>query len=168
MATEPPHPLWLKIVLGLQLFFALVTLALSAYGLSVAGSYSGFGLNVFTSIVTFAYIGYIVAYTFFVSTIYNIYISLGLQAFLAIFWLSTFGTLAALAAAFGAVESYSGYSGGYYYTYNSGASDSWTTLSATTKASAALTAFIWVSFVATLIYTSMSPTPTPIQQGTPI
>lgn len=161
MATEPPHPLWLKIVIGIQLFLALVTLALSAYGLSIAGSYSGFGLNVFTSIVTFAYVGYIVAYTFFVPTLYNIYISLGLQAFLAIFWLSTFGTLAALAAAFGAVESYSGY-GGYYKRYYTGSSDSWTTLSATTKASAALTAFIWVSFVATLIYTSMSPTPTPI------
>lgn len=157
MATEPPHPLWLKIVLGFQLFFALVTLALSAYALSVVGSYSGYGLNIFTSIATFAYIGYIVAYTFYIPTIYNIFISLGSQAFLAIFWLSTFGTIAALAAAFGAVESYSSYSGGYYYRYSSGASDSWTTVGDVTKALAALTAFIWVSFVATLVYTSMSP-----------
>ncbi|OBT87380.1 hypothetical protein VE02_04179 [Pseudogymnoascus sp. 03VT05] len=156
MATEPPHPLWLKIVLVFQLFFALVTLALSAYGLSVAGAYSGFGLNVFTSIATFAYIGYIVSYTFFIPTIYNIYISLGSQAFLAIFWLSTFGTIAALAAGFGAVESYSDYGGGHYYRYSSGVNDTWTTLSATTKASAALTAFIWVSFVVTLIYTTLA------------
>ncbi|OBT55351.1 hypothetical protein VE04_04913 [Pseudogymnoascus sp. 24MN13] len=155
MATEPPHPLWLKIVLGFQLFFALVTLALSAYALSVVGSYSGYGLNIFTSIATFAYIGYIVAYTFYIPTIYNIYISLGSQAFLAIFWLSTFGTIAALAAAFGAVESYSTYSGGYYYRYSSGASDSWTTVGDVATALAALTAFIWVSFVATLVYTTL-------------
>ncbi|ELR02453.1 hypothetical protein VC83_07163 [Pseudogymnoascus destructans] len=157
MATEPPHPLWLKIVLGFQLFFAIVTLGLSAYGLSVAGSYSSFGLNIFTSIATFAYIGYVVAFTFFVPTLYNIYISLGFQAFLAIFWLATFGTLAALAAVFGTAESYNYTGGGYYYRYSSGGlSDSSTSVSDTTKASAALTAFIWVSFVATLVYTTLA------------
>lgn len=161
MSTNPPTPLWVTVVRGIQLFFAVVTLGLSAYGLSVVGSYSGYGLNIFTSIVTFFYIGYIVASTFFVQSIFNIWINLAFQAFLAIFWLATFGTLAALAVAFAAVESYNGYSDSYYYTYSSGGlSGSLEVVSATTKASTALSAFVWVLFVATLIYTSTSPIPT--------
>lgn len=158
MATNPPQPFWLQIVRGVQLLLALITLALAAYCLSVVGSYSGYGLNVFTSLVTLIYIAYIVTSSIFVTTLYNIYISLMFQAFLAIFWLATFGTLAALAVSFGVVESYDDYDSDYYYSYRSyGLSGSWKVVSAITKTSTALTAFIWISFVATLIYTSMFP-----------
>ena len=162
MTTNPPAPLWLSVVRGIQLFLALATLALSAYGISAIGSYSGYGLNIFTSVVTLFYIGYIVASTFFVESLFNIWIDLGFQAFLAIFWLATFGTLAALAVSFGVVESYDGYSSGYYYSYrgNSDLSDYFRVVSATTKASTAFAAIVWVLFVATLIYTSTFPTPT--------
>ncbi|KFZ01191.1 hypothetical protein V500_00857 [Pseudogymnoascus sp. VKM F-4518 (FW-2643)] len=158
MTTNPPAPLWLSVVRGIQLFLALVTLALSAYGISAIGSYSGYGLNIFTSVVTLFYIGYIVASTFFVESLFNIWIALGFQAFLAIFWLATFGTLAALAVSFGVLESYDGYSGGYYYSYtgNSDVSDYFRVVSATTKASTAFAAIVWVLFVATLIYTTIS------------
>ncbi|KFX89519.1 hypothetical protein V490_06968 [Pseudogymnoascus sp. VKM F-3557] len=159
MATNPPQPLWLGAVRGIQLLLALVTLGLSAYAVSVVGSFSAYNLNIFTSIITLFYAGYIVVSTFVVPTLFNIWISLIFQAFLAIFWLSTFGTLAALAVAYGAVGRYYN---DYYdddYTYRYGGynyTDEGKVVVATTKASAALTALIWVSFVATLIYTTLS------------
>ncbi|KFY18727.1 hypothetical protein V491_04722, partial [Pseudogymnoascus sp. VKM F-3775] len=154
MATNPPQPFWLQIFRGVQLLLALITLALAAYCLSVVGSYSGYGLNIFTSIVTLFYVGYIITSSIVAPTLYNIYISLMFQAFLAIFWLATFGTLAALAVSFAYVESYDNYDSDYYYSYRSyGLSGSWKVVSAITKTATALTAFIWVSFVVTLIYT---------------
>ncbi|OBT63348.1 hypothetical protein VE03_07198 [Pseudogymnoascus sp. 23342-1-I1] len=162
MATNPPQPLWLTIVRGIQLLLALVTLALSAYGISIAGSYAGYGLNIFTSVVTMFYIGYIVASTVFVHSLYSIWISLMFQAFLALFWLATFGTLAALSVSYAVVDSYDDYDDDdqYYYTYRGNRyndiSDYFRVAAATTKASTAFAALVWVLFVATLIYTTLS------------
>lgn len=170
MTTNPAAPLWLSVVRGIQLFLALVTLALSAYGISAIGSYGGYGLNIFTSVVTLFYIGYIVASSFFVQSLFNIWISLSFQAFLAIFWLATFGTLAALSVSFGVVDAYDDYdSDSYYYTYRgnrlSDISDYFRVVSATTKATTALAAIVWVLFVATLIYTSTFPTRTKLSKS---
>lgn len=166
MATNPPQPLWLTIVRGIQLLLALVTLGLSAYGISIAGNYAGYGLNIFTTIVTLFYIGYIVASTVVVPTLFNIWTSLMFQAFLSIFWLATFGTLAALSVSYAVVDEYDDYDDDddYYYTYRGNnyddISDYFRTAAATTKAATALAAVVWILFVATLIYTGTSPTPT--------
>ncbi|KAL5354298.1 hypothetical protein ACLOAV_000386 [Pseudogymnoascus australis] len=162
MTTSHPQPLWLTIVRGIQLLLALVTLGLSAYGISIAGSYAGYGINIFTTIVTLFYIGYIVASTVFVPTLFNIWTSLMFQAFLSIFWLATFGTLAALSVSYAVVDEYDDYDNDddYYYTYRGNRyddiSDYFRTAAATTKASTALAAVVWILFVATLIYTVIS------------
>lgn len=171
MTTSHPQPLWLTIVRGIQLLLALVTLGLSAYGISIAGSYAGYGINIFTTIVTLFYIGYIVASTVFVPTLFNIWTSLMFQAFLSIFWLATFGTLAALSVSYAVVDEYDDYDNDddYYYTYRGNRyddiSDYFRTAAATTKASTALAAVVWILFVATLIYTGTSPTPTKFLKG---
>ncbi|KFY18175.1 hypothetical protein V492_00110 [Pseudogymnoascus sp. VKM F-4246] len=159
MSTNPSAPLWLTIVRGIQLLFALVTLALSAHALATVGTYSGFGLNIFTSIVTLFYMIYIGVTSFGAQAAFNIWISVMFQAFLAIFWLATFGTLAALAVAFTVVENHDDYDYDYNYSYsyrNYGLTDDLKIVSSTTKASTALSAFVWVSFVATLIYTALA------------
>ncbi|KFY44200.1 hypothetical protein V494_01578 [Pseudogymnoascus sp. VKM F-4513 (FW-928)] len=163
MSTNPSAPLWLTIVRGIQLLFALVTLALSAHALATVGNYNGFGLNIFTSIVTLFYMIYIGVTSFGAQAAFNIWISVMFQAFLAIFWLATFGTLAALAVAFTVVENHDDYDYDYNYSYsyrNYGLTDDLEIVSSTTKASTALSAFVWVSFVATLIYTGTSLIPT--------
>ncbi|KFY22049.1 hypothetical protein V493_06895 [Pseudogymnoascus sp. VKM F-4281 (FW-2241)] len=160
MATTPPQPFWLQIVRGFQLLLALVTLGLSAYALSVVGGYSGYGLNIFTTIVTLFYIAYIVTSSFIVPTLYNIWTSLALQAFLCIFWLATFGTLAAASVAYSIDDAFDYYDNDeWFYSVHTGdyvSAETAKVVVNTTKASAALTAFIWVSFVATLIYTTLS------------
>lgn len=163
MATTPPQPFWLQIVRGIQLLLAVVTLGLSAYALSVVGGYSGYGLNIFTTIVTIFYIAYIITSSFIAPNMYNIWTSLALQAFLCIFWLATFGTLAAASVAYSIDDSFDHYdSDEWFYSVHTGdyvSAETAKVVVNTTKASAALTAFIWVSFVATLIYTSMFPQP---------
>lgn len=144
-----PAPLWVGILRVIQAFLALITLALSAYALSIFGGYGGFGLNIFTSLLTFGFLIYIAITGFTIHASYNMWAQLGLEIALVIFWLSTFGAIASLAAAFGIYDHYNGYVYGY--------GDASAAVSCT-KAAAALTAFAWVAFVATLVHTCKSPT----------
>jgi len=134
----PAQPLWVGILRIVQAVLALITLALSAYALSYFGGYSGYGLNIFTSLLTWIFLGYIFVTAFLFPEAYSVWAQLGLEIALVIFWLSTWAVIASLAAAFG--DWY-----GYRYYGNSSAAVG------CTKAAAALGAFVWVSFVATLI-----------------
>lgn len=138
----PPEPLWVGLLRIWQAVMALITLALSGFALSVFNGYSGFGLNIFTSLLTWIFLAYIFVTAFAVPQAYSVWAQLGLEIALFIFWLSTWAVIASLAAAFGDWYSY-----GY---------DKWSAAVACTKAAAALGAFVWVSFIATLVNLSIT------------
>jgi hypothetical protein len=136
----PAQPLWVGILRIVQAVLALITLALSAYCISYFGGYSGYALNIFTSLLTWIFLGYIFITAFLFPLAYSVWAQLGFEIGLFIFWLSTWATIASLAAAFGD------------YRYYGRAS----TAVACTKAAAALGAFAWASFIATLVNLSKS------------
>jgi len=134
----PVQPMWLLIIRGFQALFSVVTLALSAYALSVFGSYisSGYGLNIFTSIYTLIFLGYILGTGFFAPHAYNCWAHLGLEIAANIFWLSTFAVLAQTATYYDAFWRFTG-------TYSSA--------KGATQGGAALGAITWALFIASLV-----------------
>lgn len=150
VAHIPYQPFWLLIVRGFQFLLALIIMALSAYsGSGYLVFYAGYGIGIFSFVWTLLFLGYIEITTFWAPAAYNKYVHLVLECLSVIFWLSTFASLAVVAAAwdFG----YSAVStcyGGYCikarsYDYNGPAN--------ATKAAAALGAIEWVLFCGTLI-----------------
>ena len=127
-------------------------MALSAYaGSGYLVFYAGYGIGIFSFIWTLLFICYIEITTFWAPQAYNKYAHLVLECLSVIFWLSTFASLAVVAAAWDW-----GYSaiatcyGGYCvklkarsYDYNGPAN--------ATKAAAALGAIEWALFCGTLI-----------------
>lgn len=146
VAHIPYQPVWLLLIRGIQLVFAIVILGLSAY----AGSgylifYAGYGIGIFSFVWTLLFIGYIEGSMFFIPSLYNKYIHLALECLSVIFWLSTFGALANVATGWNYVYSYS-----YYYIKRSVVSD-YNSYANTTKAAAVFGAFEWALFVGSLI-----------------
>lgn len=142
----PDIPAWFGIIRIIQAFFALLTLALSAFCIDRLGSWSGFGMNIFTSIFTFLYLAYIFVTAFKLHHGYNYIAVLVLEALLFIFWLTTFALLAELASAFGD----RGWGGRRVYGEYQSAVDA-------EKAATAFAALTWVSFGVTLAFYSKFP-----------
>jgi hypothetical protein len=165
-AHVPSQPLWTVIIKGFILLLAIITLALSAYAISYwGGGYGGFGLNIFTSLLTFIAFTYIFLTAFKFTNAYNMWAQLGLEIALVIFWLSTFAAIAAVAAAF---DYYDG-SSYYYYGYKRDVSthdlskrisysSNGETAVACVKAAAALGAFAWVLSIISLVFFCKSST----------
>jgi len=145
------QPAWFGILRVMQGLFALLTLILSAYALHSLGNYSGYGMNIFTSILTLIFLAYIFVTAFKVTQAYNMWAVLGLEIALVIFWLVTFALLADAAVAFDDWEEYFGGQrvAGYNGTDASAAV-------ACTKAGAVFAAFTWVAFVVTLVFFSLT------------
>ena len=93
-------PAWFFPVRILQGILAIVTLALSAFVIDEIGEayddyeWNGLGLNIFTSILTFAFLAYIFLTGFKFVRAYNMWAVLGLEIACVIFWLVTFALLA--------------------------------------------------------------------------
>jgi len=142
VAHIPYQPLWLLIVRGFQLLLALLIMALSAYaGSGYVIFYGGYGIGIFSFIWTLLFICYIEISTFWYPIAYNKYAHLVLECLSVIFWLSTFASLAVIAAAWD--WCYGGYCYKRSYDYNGPAN--------ATKAAAALGAIEWALFCGTLI-----------------
>lgn len=101
---NPSHighiPAWFFPVRILQGILAIVTLALSAFVINVIEEaydlydWNGLALNIFTSILTFIFLGYIFLTAFKFVRAYNMWAVLGLEIACVIFWLVTFALLA--------------------------------------------------------------------------
>jgi len=153
VAHIPYQPFWLFIIRGVQLLLALIIMALSAYAGSGFLFYAGDGIGIFSFIWTLLFICYIEITTFWYPIAYNKYAHLVLECLSVIFWLSTFASLAVVAAAWDWGYGLVGTCYGYYscklklkardYNYDGPAN--------ATKAAAALGAIEWVLFCGTLI-----------------
>lgn len=94
-------PKWVMIVRGFQLFFSLVVLGISAYGVYWI-AFNSWGFAIFTSLATII----IVLYGILTNRItawhsgYNYWAVLALDIFGVVFWLASMGALAATRAAF--------------------------------------------------------------------
>ena len=113
----------ISIIRAFQFVFAIVLLALSAYGISKY-AYDGFGLTLFTvclqpplpfhhrilivqqSLATVIITVYILVAAEFYSLIYNYWAILGLDIFLIIFWLISFSVTASNGASYFWVNRY--------------------------------------------------------------
>jgi len=137
----PGQPLWVGILRIVQAVFSLITLALSAFALSALGSYGGYGLNIFTSLLTWIFLVYIFLTAYLFPLAFSVWAQLGLEIALVIFWLSTWATLAALAS---------------WWSIGWRLSSTGSAAVGCTQAAAALGAFTWATFVATLVYLSKS------------
>lgn len=123
-------------------------MALSAYaGSGYLFFYAGDGLAIFSFVWTLLFICYIEITTFFFPAAYNKYAHLVLECLSVIFWLSTFGSLAVVAAAwdftYDCVDIYCYKLKPRGYNYNGPAN--------ATKAAAGLGAIEWILFCGTLI-----------------
>jgi hypothetical protein len=99
VAHIPKQPFWLFIVRFVQVFLALIILALSAWaGGGIGFWYAGFGVAIFAFVWTLLFIKYIQLSTFYLPTAYNKYIHLVLECLTVIFWLAAWAALAAVAA----------------------------------------------------------------------
>jgi hypothetical protein len=150
----PYQPFWLLIVRGVQLFLAVLILALAAYGGSgFWGFYAGDGVGIFTSIWSILFLCYIEISTFYLPGAYNKYVQLVFEVLSVPFWLWAWAWLAATAAAWDFVyvdTTDACLDDPYCYKlkarnyYSNGPANA-------TKAAAALGAFEWVLFCGTLI-----------------
>jgi hypothetical protein len=127
-------------------------MALSAYAGSGFLFYAGDGIGIFSFIWTLLFICYIEITTFWYPIAYNKYAHLVLECLSVIFWLSTFASLAVVAAAWdwGYGIAASCYNGGYYCKLKARSFDLNGAANAT-KAAAALGSIEWVLFCGTLI-----------------
>lgn len=152
-ATHPhilPLPLWVFALRCLQALLSLVTLALSAVPLTYFPGFGGYGLNIFTSLLTWIFLLYAALTAWRFPAAYNKWAHLALEIALVVFWLCTFATLASHAAFFAV-----------YYNHGYREDPETEAAIACTQAAAALTAFTWVSFIATLVHTCKLPPNTP-------
>jgi len=138
----PPVPLWIGIVRAIQILFSILVLALAAYALSVLGSWSGFGLAIFTAIYTWIILAYILVTPIYAPHAYNVWAQLGLEIAAVIFWLSTFALLATVVSVFDWVD-FDGYGYSYYGNWNGAVGAS--------KAATAFGAFTWALFIVSLV-----------------
>lgn len=145
------QPAWFGILRFIQFLFALLTLILSAYALHSLGKYDGFGLNIFTSILTFIFLAYIFVTAFKFHQAYNMWAVLGFEIALVIFWLVTFALLADAAVTLKDWDDY--WQGRRVEGYNG--TDATAAVNCT-KAAAVFAAFTWVSFVVTLVFYSLT------------
>jgi hypothetical protein len=147
-AHVPPQPVWsafgMRIV---QLVLAFIILVMTAYAADKFGTsdLAGFGLAWFTFILTLGYIVYLGVSLFVAPHIYHYWAQLALESLLVIFWLCTWAVLASEAAA---LSPY----GGLVFYYGS----SWRSAVNCMKASAALGALLWVTFIITLVFFVMA------------
>lgn len=151
----PYQPFWLLIIRGFQLLLSIIILGLSAYAGAGYYVYAGYGIGIFSFVWTLLFLCYIEISTFFWPVAYNKYAHLVLEILCVIFWLSTFGALAAVAAAWSFTTSYSSsYSSGTTCVYGicvRATSYDSSSYANSTKAAAALGAIEWALFVGTLI-----------------
>jgi len=141
VAHIPYQPFWLLIVRGVQLLLAIIIMALAAYA---GGGYVvlyGDSLAIFTFVWTLIAICYIEITTFWYPIAYNKYAHIILECFCVVFWLSTWGSLAALASAW---DWGCGFDGADCVWASNGPINA-------TKAAAALGAIEWILFIVTLI-----------------
>ncbi|KAB5536212.1 hypothetical protein GE09DRAFT_1249905 [Coniochaeta sp. 2T2.1] len=145
----PAQPVWsafgMRVV---QLLLAFIILVMTAYAADQFGTsgLAGFGLAWFTFILTLGYIIYLAVSLFVTPQIYNYWAQLVLESLLVIFWLCTWAVLASEAAQLSPFDDYYG----YYYGGN------WKSAVNCMKASAALGALLWVTFIITLVFFVLS------------
>lgn len=127
-------------------------MALSAYsGSGYLVFYAGYGIGIFSFIWTLLFICYIEITTFWAPAAYNKYAHLVLECLSVIFWLSTFASLAVVAAAWDwGYSSVSTCYGSYCYKIKARSYD-YNGPANATKAAAALGAIEWALFCGTLI-----------------
>lgn len=121
MAVDTPHivavPGWFLVFRILQIILAVVTLGFAAF-LTWVVPLPGFGLAIFTAIVSLIIVVYILIASKSCPSVYNYWAILALEIFAVIFWLCTMGVLASYAGAL--TVGYSGYAYGdsnsYYET----------------------------------------------------
>ncbi|KAH8904641.1 hypothetical protein BR93DRAFT_930101 [Coniochaeta sp. PMI_546] len=144
-AHIPAQPVWSAVALRIvQLILAFIILVMTAYAASQfgTGDLAGFGLAWFTFILTVGYIIYLGVSLFNATHIYNYWVQLVLESLLVIFWLCTWAVLASEASDLSPFDDYYG----YYY------GGHWRSAVNCMKASAALGALLWVTFVITLVF----------------
>lgn len=154
-STNPHHghiaqtPSWFFPLRIVQAVLALLTLILSAVALDYFGRYRGedaYGLNIFTSILTFIFLAYIFVTALKFPIAYNMWAVLGFEIVLVIFWLVTFALLADYASGLGKAEDHGRSYGGRY------TNTKYKSASGCTKAAAAFAALEWVTFIVTLVF----------------
>jgi len=142
----PPMPFFVFILRIAQIVLAFLLLILAAYSLSVLGSWSGFGMTIFTCIWTWLVLAYILVSSRFFPLAYNVWGHLALESLAVLFWLVSWALTASEASLFTYLDGfylddYLGYGNGKNYSSAVG----------TGKATAGIGALEWILFVITLI-----------------
>ncbi|KFZ13304.1 hypothetical protein V502_06694 [Pseudogymnoascus sp. VKM F-4520 (FW-2644)] len=99
--TSPRAPIWVPIVRGIQFLLALIILGLSAY--IIHGYYfNTLGFTIFCSLLTWLLVAYYLTTEFIpsLSHLRHLFVVIGTDALMVIFWLSGMGAAAALRASF--------------------------------------------------------------------
>ncbi|KAH6895231.1 hypothetical protein B0T10DRAFT_210941 [Thelonectria olida] len=144
----PAMPVWLTIIRGVIIAFALGALIASAYNLSLFGGnsyylsgYSGpAGFMIFDAIFTWLILGFMLASEFFAPQLYIRIAFIGALILCAIFWLSAWAWAASVASSF-----YSWYDGWY-------SDNTFSAYGGSMAAAAAIGAVTWVLVIVFIVF----------------
>lgn len=148
----PQTPPWLIYVRYAQVVLTLVVLICAAVSLAAFARYDygylgyGPGFSVFTCVYTFLFLAGVLLFPRFCPQFYFKWFHLGAECFCVLWWLVSWSGLAVWSTAFAYLDGT--YSDGIYRSTDNVVK----TIHGATAAGAAFGAFLWVSFIVTLVF----------------